>query len=173
MTIDNPTEVKKPAPKQRKAPAKATAANAATQQAAPKDKPAKGVATTLATGTGSSGANPSQAESFVSQAQDTVRKVANTSKDRATDALSELAGMIEEVAKTIDDRVGGNYGDYARKASGSITGVADNLKAKDVDELLDEARDFVRTQPAVAIGAAAAVGFVLTRLIKSGQDNDA
>lgn len=168
MTIDTPTEIKKPAPKPRKA-----ATTASTAASAPKAKAVKTAAVALTGGAGGSTASASQAESFVSQAQDTVRKVANTSKDRATDALSELAGMIEDVAKTIDDRVGGTYGDYARKASGSINGVADNLKSKDVDQLLDDARDFVRTQPAVAIGAAAAVGFVLTRLIKSGQDDNA
>jgi ElaB/YqjD/DUF883 family membrane-anchored ribosome-binding protein len=168
MTIETSPETKKAAPKPRKA-----AAKTAVLKPAAKAKPVKPAAVTLAATASPGKASPSQAESFVTQAQDTVRKVANTSKDRATDALGELAGMIEDVAKTIDDRVGGAYGDYARKASGSITGVADNLKSKDVDQLLDDAREFVRTQPAVAIGAAAAVGFVLTRLIKSGRDDNA
>ncbi len=162
MTTETKPEVAKPVRKPRKPAAPKTAAKA---------KPAPKAA--LSVSSGGSSVDTSQAAGFVSQAQDTVRKVANTSKDRATDALGELAGMIEEVAKTIDSKVGGTYGDYARKASGSITGVADNLKAKDVDELLDDAREFVRTQPAVAIGAAAAVGFMLTRLIKSGRDDNA
>jgi ElaB/YqjD/DUF883 family membrane-anchored ribosome-binding protein len=53
-----------------------------------------------------------------------------------------------------------------------VSGVADTLKSKEVDELLEGARDFVRNKPAVAIGAAAALGFVLTRLIKAGNDDD-
>ncbi len=162
--IDTSIEIKKAAPKPRKAPLKPAPADAETGQS-----------TDLALTDGDDDGDTRQSHSatFVSQAQDTVRKVANTGKDRATDALSELAEMIEDVAKTIDYRVGDTYGDYARKASGSITGVADNLKSKDVDELLDDAREFIRTQPAIAIGAAAAVGFVLTRLIKSGDDDSA
>lgn len=162
MNTDTPPERAKPIRRPRKAATASAAAKVAEPSTAMArvDVPADEAESSAATGAG-----------FVSQAQDTVRKVANASKDRATDALTELSDMIEEVAKTIDDRVGGNYGDYARKASGTITGVADSLKAKDVDELLDDAREFVRTQPAVAIGAAAAVGFVLTRLIKSGEDD--
>ncbi len=53
-----------------------------------------------------------------------------------------------------------------------MSGFADTLRAKDVDELVAEARDFVKKSPAVAIGAAAAVGFVLARMVKSGLDAD-
>lgn len=169
MTTDTPTQATKPIRKPRKA---AGAATTAVGSASAVVEPSTAMALVHESGDATDSGSAT-GPNFVSQAQDTVRKVANAGKDRATDALSELSDMIEEVARTIDDRVGGKYGDYARKASGSITGVADNLKSKDVDELLDDAREFVRTQPAVAIGAAAAVGFVLTRLIKSGADDRA
>lgn len=53
-----------------------------------------------------------------------------------------------------------------------MAGAAKTLDSKDVDQLMTEARDFVRKSPAVAIGAAAVVGFVLMRLAK-GSDEDA
>jgi ElaB/YqjD/DUF883 family membrane-anchored ribosome-binding protein len=40
----------------------------------------------------------------------------------------------------------------------------------DVDELVDDVTSFVKKSPVIAIGTAAAVGFVLARLIKSGID---
>ncbi len=49
--------------------------------------------------------------------------------------------------------------------------VADALKGKDVDDLVEDTRKFIREKPAVAIGAAAAVGFVLMRLMKAGSGN--
>ena len=45
------------------------------------------------------------------------------------------------------------------------------LKGKDVDDLVEDTRKFIREKPAVAIGAAAAVGFVLMRLMKAGSGN--
>ena len=53
-----------------------------------------------------------------------------------------------------------------------MAGAAKTLDSKDVDQLMTEAPDFVRKSPAVAIGAAAVVGFVLMRLAK-GSDEDA
>jgi ElaB/YqjD/DUF883 family membrane-anchored ribosome-binding protein len=43
---------------------------------------------------------------------------------------------------------------------------------KDIDDLIADARNFVRKNPAVAIGAAAAIGFILTRLIKVGTSGE-
>ena len=42
------------------------------------------------------------------------------------------------------------------------------LDEKDVDVIAEDARQFVRKSPALAIGAAAAVGFVLARLVPFG-----
>jgi ElaB/YqjD/DUF883 family membrane-anchored ribosome-binding protein len=42
------------------------------------------------------------------------------------------------------------------------------LKAKEHDDLIEDARGFVQKSPAIAIGTAAALGFVLVRLIQSG-----
>jgi len=41
-----------------------------------------------------------------------------------------------------------------------------------VDQLLGEARDFVRKSPAVAIGAAAIAGYVLMRLARGSSSED-
>jgi ElaB/YqjD/DUF883 family membrane-anchored ribosome-binding protein len=111
-----------------------------------------------------------QAKTLVNQASDKAKGAANTGKDKATGMLDQLSQMVDDVAKTIDDRVGANYGDMARKAASTVSSVAGSLKSKDVDDLVEDARKFVREKPAIAIGAAAAVGFLLTRLIKAGDD---
>jgi ElaB/YqjD/DUF883 family membrane-anchored ribosome-binding protein len=113
-----------------------------------------------------------QASGMAEKAGDKAREYANTGKEKATDALDGISDMVENVARTIDEKVGQQYGDYARRAAGAVSGVADALKSKDVDDLVKDARTFVREKPAVAIGAAAALGFVLTRLIKAGSNDD-
>src|SRR3546814_16333084 len=55
-----------------------------------------------------------------------------------------------------------------RRAADSVSGFADTLRTKDVDELLDDARALVRKSPVIAIGTAAAIGFALVRLVKAG-----
>ena len=47
---------------------------------------------------------------------------------------------------------------------------AAKIEAKDLNELGEDAKEFVRKSPAVAIGAAAAIGFILARMVKSGRD---
>ena len=49
-----------------------------------------------------------------------------------------------------------------------MSGLATTLRERDVDQLYDDVADFVRKSPAVAVGIAAALGFVAVRLVKAG-----
>lgn len=93
-------------------------------------------------------------------------------KSRAGTALDDLAQMINDAAGTVDDKIGAQYGQYARTAADAVTGFSDSLKAKNVDDLIADATGFVRKSPAIAIGTAAAIGFVLVRLVQSGLNAD-
>lgn len=106
------------------------------------------------------------------QASKTAKSAAGVAKDKTGSAMQSLAKLISDTAGTVDAKLGPQYGDYARQAAESVAGAAKTLDSKDVDQLMTEARDFVRKSPAVAIGAAAVVGFVLMRLAK-GSDEDA
>ncbi len=107
-----------------------------------------------------------------SQAFDKARDYATQGKDRATDALEGLSRVVGDTARTVDQTIGAEYGDYARRAADAVTEMANNLRGKDVEELYDDARTFVRNSPALAIGVAAVVGFGLVRLIKSASVPD-
>lgn len=113
-----------------------------------------------------------QCSSAGSQALETARFAATTAKDKAGSALQSLSKLMSDTASTIDERVGPDYGQYARTAARSVAEAANSLNAKDVDELVSDARDFVRKQPAVAIGAAAVLGFVMMRLLKGSDSKD-
>jgi ElaB/YqjD/DUF883 family membrane-anchored ribosome-binding protein len=102
------------------------------------------------------------------QAGGKVRTFAEDGKTRATDMLEELSRVVADTADSIDERLGNSYGEYARKAADGVSGFADSLRGKDVDELYDNVRSAVRKSPGVAIGIAAVVGFTLVRLIKAG-----
>lgn len=128
-----------------------------------------------ANGSGSDGDIKAQlrdgASNIQQQAGDKFRAYAETGKTRATSALDEFSQVVNDAASSIDERLGSEYGEYARRAADAVAGFADTIRNKQVDELLDDGRDLVRKSPGVAIGVAAVVGFTLVRLIKSGFDS--
>jgi len=109
-------------------------------------------------------------EAFRSQGYDKAREYADIGKSKATGALDELLETINGAAGQIDEKLGAQYGDYARKAHEALGGFNDSLKGKDVDELFAEARALIAKAPAVAVGTAAVLGFVIARLAKAGLD---
>ena len=104
------------------------------------------------------------------QAGEKLRGVADDGKSKATTLLDDLAGIIEDAARSIDDRLGEDYGDYAHRASSAVSGFAGRVRDKSVDDIIDDTRDVVRRSPAVAIAAAAVVGFALMRVVRTGLD---
>ena len=110
------------------------------------------------------------ATKYGAQAADRARAFADTGKERATGALDQLSEMLHDAARQVDEKLGAQFGEYARTAAGQVSSLSDQIKAKDVDALVDDARDYVRKSPAIAIGIAAALGFVVARLVQSGVD---
>ena len=104
------------------------------------------------------------------QAADKARGFVGQGLERSSDAIANVSKMIGETASGIDERLGSEYGDYARKAATSLEDVATKLAAKSPDELIDDTRNFVRKSPGVALAGAAVIGFALARLVKSGLD---
>lgn len=102
------------------------------------------------------------------QATDKAYGIAAQGKDRAVGVLDNVTQLVEDAAAQIDEKAGERYGDYARQASQAVAGIADNLRNRDIDDLVNDARELVRKSPAIAIGAAAAVGFLLARVLKVG-----
>jgi ElaB/YqjD/DUF883 family membrane-anchored ribosome-binding protein len=107
-----------------------------------------------------------------SQASDKVREFAMMGKDRAGGALDQLAQMLTDAAGQVDGKLGANYGQYARTAAEQVQGFSASVRDKDVDELMSDAREVVRKSPGIAIGAAAALGFAIARLIQAGLEAD-
>lgn len=106
------------------------------------------------------------------EATDRARQFADDGKGRASDVLDEVSRIVEEAAESIDRSLGNQYGSYARSAAHAVSGFSTNLRARDVEDLYGDAREFVRKSPVLAIGAAAAVGFAFVRLVKAGMPQD-
>jgi ElaB/YqjD/DUF883 family membrane-anchored ribosome-binding protein len=108
-----------------------------------------------------------RSENWTGEAKAKAGELAAEGKTRASDALSQFGKFVGENAGTIDEKLGAKYGDYARSASRNLQETATKLDNKSVDEIGEDAREFVRKSPGLAVGLAAVAGFMLARLFRS------
>ena len=108
--------------------------------------------------------------SFQQQAADKVRLLAEDGKAKAHGALDQFAQLLTDAAGQVDERLGEQYGDYARTAASTVHNFAASVRDKDVDELAADVRGYIRKSPAAAIGVTAALGFALARMVHAGLD---
>ena len=112
-----------------------------------------------------------QVSSLRGQAGDKLRGFADDGKGRATSLLDDFSEVINDAARSIDERLGEDYGQYAHRAADAVSSFAGRLREKSVDDLVDDTRSIVRSSPAIAIGVAAVAGFALMRIVRTGMDD--
>ena len=113
-----------------------------------------------------------QVSSLREQATGKAREYAEGGKDRTTQLLDDLSEIIHDAARSIDDRLGDQYGEYAHRAGDTVASLAGNLREKSLEDLVEGTRSIVRKSPAITVGTAALLGFVLVRLVKSGLEGE-
>ena len=111
-------------------------------------------------------------ENLSSQAGEKARGLVSQGLERSAEALGNVAKLVGDTVPGIEERLGPEYGDYARRAASAIESAANTIGEKNADELIEDTRDFVRNSPGVALAGAAIVGFVVARLLKAGTAND-
>jgi ElaB/YqjD/DUF883 family membrane-anchored ribosome-binding protein len=116
-------------------------------------------------------------EQLSNQAGERARGLVTQGLERTADALANVSKMVGDTAPGIEERLGAEYGEYARRAAGAIENAANSVASKNPDELIEDTRNFVRNSPGIALAGAAVVGFVVARFLKSGlakdEDDDA
>ena len=105
------------------------------------------------------------------QAGEKLRTYADEGKGKASNLLEEFGGVLSDAARSVDERLGGQYGEYAHRAAGAVTDFAGKVREKNVDDFVDDAKEFVRKSPVIAIGIAAVAGFALVRVLRTGLDD--
>ncbi|HET9428552.1 MAG TPA: hypothetical protein VFO69_09360 [Allosphingosinicella sp.] len=109
-----------------------------------------------------------QVSTLRGQATDKLRGLADDGKGRATGLLDNFSEVINDAARSIDERLGEDYGRYAHQAADAVASFAGRVREKTIDDLLDDGRSAVRASPGIAIAAAAVAGFALMRVIRTG-----
>ncbi len=107
-----------------------------------------------------------QARVYGDDAKVKGRDLATQGKGKVSEGLTALGQAVGDSAQVVDEKLGAKYGDYARTASRSLSDAATRLDAKSIDDIAEDGREFVRKSPGAAVGIAAVVGFLLSRLFR-------
>ena len=109
-----------------------------------------------------------QISGFKSQATDRVRTLADDGKAQASSFLQSIAEVLSDAASSIEDKLGDRYAGPGHNASDSIRSLAGKLDDSSVEDLYEAAKGFAKKSPALAIGAAALIGFAVARVLRGG-----
>lgn len=111
----------------------------------------------------------SEAKAYGEDARVKGKELAAQGKGKVSEGLTALGQAVADNAHVVDEKLGAKYGDYARTASRGLQDAATRLDQKSVEELGEDARAFVRKSPAAAVGIAAVIGFLLSRLFTGSR----
>ena len=85
-----------------------------------------------------------QVSSLRGQAADRVRGFADEGKGCVTGLLENVSEVINDAARSVDEKLGEDYGDYAHRAANAVADFAGRIRDRSIDDILDDTRDFVR-----------------------------
>lgn len=93
-----------------------------------------------------------------------------TQKDRATDGIGSVAQAVRQTTQHLRDSQHDVIAGYVDQAATQLERFSNTLRQKDVGELMRDAQQFARRQPAVFIGSAFAIGLIGARFLKSSRE---
>jgi hypothetical protein len=114
--------------------------------------------------------NASQAKEagagFAQSATRKVEDVLTNQKAMGADYIASLAQAADRAANEFDNDLP-QAAQYIRQASQTMSSVADQIRDREVRDLLGEVTDFARRQPTLVFGGAMLLGFAALRFLKS------
>ncbi len=111
----------------------------------------------------------SAAAQVVPALRDEASKIADKSVATGVDAAQAVGKAAESAAQALDEALPALAG-YVRQAATYTNQLADSLRDKKAEELLSTAVTWSKQQPLLTLAGAAALGFALSRVVKSGVD---
>jgi len=108
---------------------------------------------------------------------DRVRDKANeqlsTQKDRATDGIGNVVKAVRRSTQELREDHHETVADYVERAADQLELLSTRLKNKDLGELMRDAQNLAKRQPAIFIGTAFMLGLAGARFMKSSPAHSA
>ena len=108
-----------------------------------------------------------QAGDLAAKAKETASEHLTDGKDKATGVLSDAAEALHSVGDTLRDNDQDAFARYADMAASQVEQFTAAIRGRSVGELLDEAEDFARREPALFVGGAFLLGIFGARFLKA------
>ncbi len=112
-----------------------------------------------------------KAEEYAGMAQERAIEAARSQKAQAAEGLGSVASAFRETGQHLRSQdqgpVANTVAQYTDRVAEQVDRFAQQLRHKDVNELISDVEDMARQQPAIFLGGAFAAGLLLARFLKS------
>lgn len=108
-----------------------------------------------------------QAKRFGGLARDRLVKQADNRKSMAVSQLDEFASTLEEVSRTLEERGNDTQKEWVDRGARLVRKASRQVRTRSSEDLLDLAQQQLKSNPAVAIAGAFALGFLGIRMLRS------
>jgi ElaB/YqjD/DUF883 family membrane-anchored ribosome-binding protein len=123
------------------------------------------------------------AQDVMQQTKDTAGQVVDQAKEQAVSRMDDrkdqmvqsfgsVADALRQASKHLKENEQSPIAQYADKAADRVEQWAENLRGKDVQEIMRDVEDYARRQPALFLGGAFVVGLLAARFLKSTAHRD-
>jgi hypothetical protein len=108
---------------------------------------------------------------IVDEIRDAAAALLEEQKERAADAVHGVADALQRTAQTLD-RDNMPIAQFAARAAVRIDAFSERFRQRPWNDLMAEAEDVARRQPALFLAGAVAMGFVFGRFMASSTEHD-
>jgi ElaB/YqjD/DUF883 family membrane-anchored ribosome-binding protein len=110
-----------------------------------------------------------QSSGILHQVRQKAASQLNDQKARATDSLGSVADAVRQSTRQLRDQQFDTVAQVVERAADQIERLSNHLRERDLNELVAEAQQFARQQPAMFIGSSFAAGLLAARFIKASR----
>ena len=110
------------------------------------------------------------ASSLARKANEEALKLADRQVDVGADMVASVAASVRAAAESLEQDIP-QLSNLVRGAAEQIDDFAESIRSQSTREIMDRAAALARRRPAIVLGAAAASGFLLFRLLRTPPDS--
>jgi len=115
------------------------------------------------------GGDRRQGSRLIDQVKDKATSQINAQKDRATVGIGSVADAVRQTSQQLRDNQHDAVAQVVESAASQLERFSNHLRNRSLDQLVDDAQQLARQQPAIFIGTSFAAGLVAARFIKASS----
>lgn len=109
----------------------------------------------------------SSARQASQEAKQQATQALDENRDRAADELDKIAQAARAAASELEDRQDEGLSNYVSDMARSIGSLANSLREKSMDDLVQDAKQMARNNPTLFLAGSIAIGLGLSRFAKA------